>query len=469
MSETEQFGSEQEKGDDMDREVARSARRRDFTYACRLSVFVGVAMFAVSDAPAQDFVEFLSGTKVTGKVIEIRNGDKEFDFEVKIGSRTLTRTYSLSEVHAVTMKGKRYLLTPKQGAMPAGGDGPSSSSGVIRSKAEIDRLVNEMGTTPPDWFDAVSLNYPKSLDLSWPKPLGGWNAQKHISHYMFSAINENPRRWKEGTKFMHHVLSVNKDNPGIQQKAFGQLGHCYHDLIGDWARAAFWWQKLKQHDMNSFLGLADCYWKLGSKKMAAEQLSGIRSDSSRYGSAIKLWSDMGELDKALGLADASARNGNPGGAYIGAGDACRKHGGFSQAIAYYRKVLAQPTTYTRISGKDQKNPILERNKQRAQTAIDNIRTFETLDLSRIPDGTYTGTTPAYVGDLTVSVTVQSGRIKSVRVTKHKDKQYYTALTDTPNQIISKQRLKGIDATTGATITSQAIIDATAKALAIGAN
>ena len=165
MSETEQFGSEQEKGDDMDREVARSARRRDFTYACRLSVFVGVAMFAVSDAPAQDFVEFLSGTKVTGKVIEIRNGDKEFDFEVKIGSRTLTRTYSLSEVHAVTMKGKRYLLTPKQGAMPAGGDGPSSSSGVIRSKAEIDRLVNEMGTTPPDWFDAVSLNYPKSLDL----------------------------------------------------------------------------------------------------------------------------------------------------------------------------------------------------------------------------------------------------------------------------------------------------------------
>ena len=128
-------------------------------------------------------------------------------------------------------------------------------------------------------------------------------------------------------------------------------------------------------------------------------------------------------------------------------------------------MLALPTTYARISGENQKNPILERNKQRAQTAIDTIKTFETLDLSRIPDGPYTGTSLAYVGDLTVTVTVKSGRITSVRVTKHKDKQYYTALTDTPNRIIEKQGLKGIDATTGATITSQAIIDATAKALA----
>ena len=90
-------------------------------------------------------------------------------------------------------------------------------------------------------------------------------------------------------------------------------------------------------------------------------------------------------------------------------------------------------------------------------------------MSRIPDGTYTGASLAYVGELTVAVTVQSGRIKSVRITKHQDKQYFSALTDTPSQIISKPGLKGVDATTGATITSQAIIDATAKALASGGN
>jgi len=54
---------------------------------------------------------------------------------------------------------------------------------------------------------------------------------------------------------------------------------------------------------------------------------------------------------------------------------------------------------------------------------------------------------------------------SIRVTENRDKQYYSALTDTPLQLIKKQALRGVDGTTGATITSQAIIDATARALA----
>ena len=175
------------------------------------------------------------------------------------------------------------------------------------------------------------------------------------------------------------------------------------------------------------------------------------------------------MDHALVLAEASARGGYSGGAYIGAGDACRNHGRYAQAISYYRKVIALPMTYTQNKGKKQKNGILDRNQQRAQTAIDNIQTFETLDLSRIPDGTTTGTSLAYVGDLTVAVTVERGRMTSIRVTENRDKQYYSALTDTPLQLIKKQALRGVDATTGATITSQAIIDATARALARAKN
>jgi len=38
------------------------------------------------------------------------------------------------------------------------------------------------------------------------------------------------------------------------------------------------------------------------------------------------------------------------------------------------------------------------------------------------------------------------------------------MIDTPKKIIDKQAVKGIDATSGATITSEAIINATAKAL-----
>ena len=57
---------------------------------------------------------------------------------------------------------------------------------------------------------------------------------------------------------------------------------------------------------------------------------------------------------------------------------------------------------------------------------------------------------------------------SVKVTNHKEKQYYNSINDTPAQIIAKQGVKGVDTTTHATITSVAIINATAKALASGA-
>ena len=42
---------------------------------------------------------------------------------------------------------------------------------------------------------------------------------------------------------------------------------------------------------------------------------------------------------------------------------------------------------------------------------------------------------------------------------------HSALTDVPNQIIEKQGVKGIYATSRATITAEAILNATAKALA----
>ncbi len=419
-----------------------------------------------ASATAADVVEFISGAKITGKVKQVRQAEREFDFEAKVGDRSLTRTYKFSEVRAVTMNGKRYVLTPKASDKPpANGDRKSDGNGSARTPAEINRLINQAGATRPDWFDATPLDYPRTIDLSWPKYKGPWNPNKDAGQFIWSRINENPRRWKEGVKFLHHVLSVNKTNSSAQQKAVEKLGHCYHNLLGDWARGAFWWRKLEQHNMNSYLGLADCYWKLGSKQMVAESLDKISTDRTRYGSVIKLWSDMGELKTALRLADTSARAGNKSGAYVAAGDACRQHGRFSESIAYYQKVLPLPTTNR--DGK--KNFILDRNRQHAQTAIENIKTFETLDVSRIPDGTYSGSSLSYVGDLAVDVTVQGGRITSVRVTKHKDKQYYSALTDTPKRIVEVQGLKGVDAFTGATITSQAIINATAKALARAKN
>jgi uncharacterized protein with FMN-binding domain len=91
--------------------------------------------------------------------------------------------------------------------------------------------------------------------------------------------------------------------------------------------------------------------------------------------------------------------------------------------------------------------------------------FELCDVTKVPDGVYTASSIGYAGEIVLDVIVKAGRIESVQVKRHEEKQFYSALTDTPRQIIQKQGVKGVDAVSGATITSEAILNATAKALA----
>ena len=67
----------------------------------------------------------------------------------------------------------------------------------------------------------------------------------------------------------------------------------------------------------------------------------------------------------------------------------------------------------------------------------------------------------------MAVTVHSGRITDVKVEKHEEKQFYSSIKDTTADIVAKQGVKGVDATSGATITAVAIINASAKALVGG--
>ena len=96
--------------------------------------------------------------------------------------------------------------------------------------------------------------------------------------------------------------------------------------------------------------------------------------------------------------------------------------------------------------------------------IEGIKLYDSLDLSKVPDGTYTGSELGFVGDIVVEVTVAEGRITSVKVTRHQEKQCYSAMEDMPARIIEAQGFSGVDAVTGATITSDAILNAAAKAL-----
>ena len=414
-----------------------------------LVLMVGIALPATADV-----VEFTNGKSIECEVTA-RTG-KSLKIKMSIGGREYRREFPLDRVRAITVDGKREVIAAERESKPSR---PMAGSG--RSRAEVEALIAKVGRAQPDWWDSVPLKYPRFLDLSWSSPPRGvWNNQRYLGQYVWDVINSNPDKWKGGVRLMHHVLAENQDRPETRQRAMIELGRMYNNLLQDYGRAAFWWRQAgvdkSERASQNAIHLAECYAKLGCKKMALELLAKIPP----HFTTIKALADMGEIDGALRLADANLQGPYADIACIYAGDACRVSGQYKKALQYYDKLLALP-----VSGRMWKR--IERNKQRARANVEAIKLFEMLDLARVPDGSYRAGSLGFKGQVNVEVVVKSGRIASVRVTQHHEKQFYSALTDTPRQIVEKQGVKGIDAVSGATITSEAIINATAKALARG--
>ncbi|MEZ6063295.1 MAG: FMN-binding protein [Planctomycetaceae bacterium] len=403
------------------------------------------------DAAAQDTIEFLNGSRASGQVKQIRKDARELDFESTIGRRTFTRTYSFSRIHAVTLNGERHVLTPLAAAR--------EDSLPVRSADEVRAIIDAAGATPPDWFEATKLEYPETLDLSWPlkPPTKTWESQKNVGQYIWSVINENPGRWHSGIKLVHHCLTLHRDDSVLLQRDMRTLGSMYFTLLQDYPRAAFWFEKASPSVARADgIHLAECYWRLGNQQMAMDML---RGQSLSMG-AIKLYGDMGAIDEAVRLADRFQNYSNSYDAFLLAGDALRRAGRLDDAVTYYQKVIESDSF---------RNEEYEtRLKGRARDSIDAIRLFDRADVTKVADGTYSGDSIGYNGRLEIEVKVAAGKIERLEVTAHQEKQYYASLTDTPSQIIRLQSIHGVDATSGATITSQAIVNATARALARGA-
>jgi len=173
-----------------------------------------------------------------------------------------------------------------------------------------------------------------------------------------------------------------------------------------------------------------------------------------------LYSDIGETERALRLVESYARSGQTVQAYLLGGDVYRSADRSEEAIRYYQRSLQSDAA--------RNAEYLQRFHAQARESIEAIQLAERADPRRVADGTYTATTTGYAGPLEVKVTVAGGRIDSVQVTRHREKQFFTALTSIPQQIVSEQSVEGIDAVSGATVTSQAIVNGTAKALSNGA-
>ena len=144
---------------------------------CRLVVIGSLFMAFSQPLLGQDVIEFLSGASQAGKVVRILKAEKKVIFESKLAKRTARRTYPYSKIHAIEYKGKRFVLNklPEEDGKPQ-----------RRTSQEIDALIERVGSTPPDWLAETPLNYPETLDLSWPfPPPKPWNNRKNVGQHIW--------------------------------------------------------------------------------------------------------------------------------------------------------------------------------------------------------------------------------------------------------------------------------------------
>ena len=207
-----------------------SQRAGEFQRAITAAV---ILLLVVPLAALADTVEFKTGASATGKITSYEG--RNVVLEVVVGTKTLTRTYPKSRVKSITVDGRTFDPNSESGS------GVTAASGRgERSKAEILAEIDAQGKTAPDWYESTPLDYPQSLDLSWPEPAPKpWNSSKNIGQYIWDRINPNANNWRGGVKFMHHILSTT-DSADVRQRAMRTLGSMYHNLLQDYARSAFW-------------------------------------------------------------------------------------------------------------------------------------------------------------------------------------------------------------------------------------
>jgi uncharacterized protein with FMN-binding domain len=106
--------------------------------------------------------------------------------------------------------------------------------------------------------------------------------------------------------------------------------------------------------------------------------------------------------------------------------------------------------------------LLPRKAKKVKSRLD-LLSKASLEGTSLRDGKYNETTLGYSGDIQLAVEVKGGRLANVSVTKHQEKIDQNACVLIPQRIAGKRSLQ-VDGISGATVTKDAIVDGTFRAL-----
>ena len=93
----------------------------------------------------------------------------------------MKRTIFLVCVVAMALTGLWAVAGGEVGAQTtSSGSSSKAAKPLKRTRGQVEALIKEAGKTPPEWWDSVQLDYPKTLLLAWPNPRKGekWQPRK---------------------------------------------------------------------------------------------------------------------------------------------------------------------------------------------------------------------------------------------------------------------------------------------------
>ncbi len=129
------------------------------------------------------------------------------------------------------------------------------------------------------------------------------------------------------------------------------------------------------------------------------------------------------------------------------------------------------TTTSSVSNSSSSNTLslntANSSSSQSTTSSSSTSSVTSTNFSNLADGTYSGTGTGRNGNIKVSVVVKSGKVTSITIESYmEDEQYFSRAKNTIiNEIISSQSIN-VSTVSGATMSSNGIIDAVANALGI---
>ena len=423
---------------------------RKAVVACALVCIAVVA----GPALAQDELLMRSGTKYRGVFLE--QTEEEIAFEVHMGDRKYPMRFPLAKVQSLTVNGERRdLAEGAPAATPRATDDPRASA--VAPAATLFAASEPAQAVRPDWWDAVAVNAPTTLDLTWATTDG--DPQRDLAAYLRTVIEPDPARWREGVKLLDASIAACEANPAAQKRSMQEIGNLYYRMQ-DWLRAAYWWIRAGVKETpDAPHGLAWCYVRLGARKEARALLADVDSDPTPDFRVLKLCLAAGADPQTRKIIESHLGGGDRPMAFLAAGDRYAQAGIWQAAAYCYEQTLNDRT------GDQQEATGWSGRTNRARSSL--VRLFRDIappDLSRVPDGTYRAACRGFVDLVGVAVRVRGGRIEDVQIVATKENRPRTALDDMPARIVRQQGLAGADTVSGATITSNAVLGAVGKAL-----